>query len=302
MLPSDHPLRSSSFRRLSMAVLISSAGDWASVVAVAFGVLGFAGVVSLGLVLLAKEVAASLAVLVGGVIADRGERRVVLAWAWSIAGAAQMLTGADLLFIHSIPLAVVCQAMLGAGVAVGRPTSVALTPELVEKSQLAAANGVLGLTRNAVSLIGASVGAALVVGAGAGLAVILDGFSFVAACLLIRSIRASTGRNTMGESNGFLDDLREGETSRAEGGCGGRWPPSLSFNCRSSLRSTYLARRSSELALAVPGPGLRSLQQERLVPFSAERPLRRARGRLAGLLSVLSARFCHPASSWLFSG
>lgn len=210
MLPSDHPLRSSSFRRLSMAVLISSAGDWASVVAVAFGVLGFAGVVSFGLVLLAKEVAASLAVLVGGVIADRGERRVVLAWAWSIAGAAQMLTGADLLFIHSIPLAVGCQAMLGAGVAVGRPTSVALTPELVEKSQLAAANGVLGLTRNAVSLIGASVGAALVVGAGAGLAVILDGFSFVAACLLIRSIRASTGRNTMGESNGFLDDLRDG--------------------------------------------------------------------------------------------
>ncbi len=70
--PTLGPLREGSYLRYFIAVTVSSAGSYASSIALAFGVLDVAGPAQLALIFLAREIPIVALVLAGGVFRGRG--------------------------------------------------------------------------------------------------------------------------------------------------------------------------------------------------------------------------------------
>jgi len=65
------PLTEPSFARYFAATVISTAGSYASVIALTFAVLSVSGPTALGYIFLSREIPMVVFVLVGGVFADR---------------------------------------------------------------------------------------------------------------------------------------------------------------------------------------------------------------------------------------
>jgi MFS family permease len=203
------PLRDRPFALLFAASGISAIGDWASAVALSFGVLAVGSATDLGLVFLAREIPIVVLVLAGGVYADRLPRRLVLTTANLTRGGTQLGTGLVLLGGHHGTLVVAAlQAVNGGATAFARPASAGFVPEVTTPRHLQSANALMGLSRNTVAIVGASLGAALVAGIGAGWALLVDAGSFLIAAALIAAIRVAS--RPPPPSRSPLADLREG--------------------------------------------------------------------------------------------
>src|SRR5438270_5515739 len=119
--------------------------------------------------------------LVGGVVSDRYDRRLVMAWAdglraVAVAGIAALVLAGSLRFWELVALV----AVYGIGTAFFTPAFDASLPDLLPRSELPAANAVDQFVRPIeLRLIGPVMGGALV-GASAGLAFALDAASFAA--------------------------------------------------------------------------------------------------------------------------
>ena len=184
------PLREGPFARLFAASIVSAIGDWASLVALGFGVLAFGSTTDLGLILVAREVPIVLLVLVGGVYADRVSRRKVLVSADLVRAAAQ--AGSALVLVSSHPstlLLAACAVLNGAGSAFARPAHTSFVSDLVSASRLQQANALMGLSRSSVAIVGTTLGAVLVDVVSPAGALAVDAVSFLGAALLVGSIR-----------------------------------------------------------------------------------------------------------------
>jgi MFS family permease len=200
---------------LFSAYSVSMLGSAVAPVALAFGVLGAPGgsATALGLVLFARSAAQVLLLMFGGVLADRLPRNWLMIVSSVVAGGAQ--TGVAVLFLGSrapvIPLMALA-AVNGAAAALFLPAARGILPQVVERSDLQTANGLLRLARNGSTILGASLGGVLVVTAGAGWALAIDAASFfLAAGLLLRVRPGPRGdvRDAVGRA-GLLTELREG--------------------------------------------------------------------------------------------
>ncbi len=122
--------------------------------------------------------------LVGGVVSDRRDRRVVMAWADGLrAVAVAVLAGLVLTGALRFWELVVLVAIYGVGTAFFTPAFDAILPELLPRPDLPAANALDQFVRPiAMRLVGPVVGGALVA-ASAGVAFAIDAASF-AACLV----------------------------------------------------------------------------------------------------------------------
>lgn len=203
------PLRQRGFARLFTATLVSAIGDWASLVALGFGVLAYGTTTDLGLVLVAREIPIVALVLAGGVYADRLSRRKMLLAANLARTAAQ--AGSALILVSSHPsslLLAACAVLNGAGTAFARPAATGFVSELIDAAQLQKANALMSLSRNSVAIVGASLGALLVETVSPAGALALDAATFLAAAVLIRTIPESESRPKSMESP--LADLRAG--------------------------------------------------------------------------------------------
>ena len=122
--------------------------------------------------------------LIGGVVSDRRDRRVVMAWADGLrAVAVAVLAGLVLTGALRFWELVVLVAVYGVGTAFFTPAFDAILPELLPRSDLPAANALDQFVRPiAMRLVGPVVGGALVA-ASAGVAFAIDAASF-AACLV----------------------------------------------------------------------------------------------------------------------
>jgi len=122
--------------------------------------------------------------LVGGVVSDRRDRRVVMAWADGLrAVAVAVLAGLVLTGALRFWELVVLVAVYGVGTAFFTPAFDAVLPELLPRSDLPAANALDQFVRPiAMRLVGPVAGGALVA-ASAGVAFAIDAASF-AACLV----------------------------------------------------------------------------------------------------------------------
>jgi Na+/melibiose symporter-like transporter len=179
------PLANPGFRRLWIAGFVSEIGDWVLQVAMPVYVYQLTGSVSATATTFVVALLPSLALSpVAGVLADRWDRRRLMLLVSLLQAAALLPLLAvrgvgDLVLVNVV---VACQAGLAA---VFEPARSALLPSLLDRDELPAANGLIGLNANLARLLGASLGGVLLGYGGLPAVLFADFASFLLAALLL---------------------------------------------------------------------------------------------------------------------
>jgi MFS family permease len=177
------------FRLLFAGQVLSLVGDRVMLVALPFAVLeAGGGIGAVGLVVGAQLVPFLIFAVVGGVVSDRVDRRLVLVTSDVARLVVQAIGGALLVADAADPLALgVLAALYGAADAFFQPAFTGLLPQTVSHpGQLQPANALRGLSFSVSSIAGPVVAGVLVGAIGAGAAMLFDAGSFAVsvACLL----------------------------------------------------------------------------------------------------------------------
>jgi MFS family permease len=205
------PLRDATFRLFYSARAFSMLGTAMSAVALAFAVLDLTGSTSdLGLVLAARSVPMVLLMLVGGVVADRLSRSLILQVSNLGAAVTQGIVAALLLSGHP-PLwsIIVLEFANGAIVAFTFPALQGIVPQVTSREHLQQANALMALARNATSIIGPSVAGLVVVTVGSGWAIAFDAFTYLVAAVCMARLRIPAVERTA-DGGSMVADLRMG--------------------------------------------------------------------------------------------
>ncbi|MEU9106084.1 MFS transporter [Streptomyces xanthophaeus] len=158
--PTRSVLRDPGFLRLWSGTTASGLATWALPFVLGLAVLHRElSPVGLGLVLAARTAGFLAAVAVGGVLADRHSRRVVVLWSALVAAAAAPLLAAGL--GRSVLLMTCAAALAGAGQGACRPGFQALTAETVAPGQRQQANAAMTLAVRSSTLAGPALTALL---------------------------------------------------------------------------------------------------------------------------------------------
>lgn len=204
------PFRERDFRLLFLGRITSLFGSAIAPVALAFAVLDLTGSpTSLGVVLAARMIPQVIFLLVGGIVADRLPRQLVMVTANVVSGLAQLavaallLTGAAELW-HLIVL----QLVAGASSAFFFPASAGIVPQTVPAPVLQEANALLRLSMSSTQIVGAAAGGLLVAAIGSGWALAFDGATYLAAALFLGAIRLRAAMRI--EGSNMLAELRDG--------------------------------------------------------------------------------------------
>ncbi|MEU5692217.1 MFS transporter [Actinosynnema sp. NPDC020468] len=175
------PLRHAPFRRLWLAGFVSELGDWALLVALPVYVYQRTGSPAATATTFVVALLPGLALSpLAGVLADRYDRRALMIVV-SLAQAATLLpllTG-DLVVLN------VVTAVHAALAALFEPAENALLPTLVPRSEITAANGLVGVGGTLARLVGASLGGLVPGWTGLTGVVVADVASFLVAALLL---------------------------------------------------------------------------------------------------------------------
>ena len=209
-LPSDlEVLRQRDFRFVFSAAVVSLLGDGVLPVALAFAVLDLTGsATDLGIVLAARTVALVASLLVGGVVADRIGRRMVMISADLVRLVGQGVIGVMLVSGDATVAEIaVSQLLLGAASGFFNPASSGLIPT-VAGERLQEANALRGMAIAAGNIAGPAIAGVLVVTAGPGWALLIDAVSYGASAVLLARVRRDDARPASTEH--FLADLRDG--------------------------------------------------------------------------------------------
>jgi MFS family permease len=185
------PLRHRDFRVLWLGMAVSLIGDGIFFVAVAWeSYVLWNAPVALSIVGIGMTVPTVAFLLVGGVVSDRYDRRVVMVWAdilraVAVAVLAILVLTDALLFWQLVALV----AFYGIGTAFFIPAFEAIVPELVPSADLPAANSLDQFIRPiALRLVGPVLGGALVA-VDTGIAFAVDATSFAASLVAVLALR-----------------------------------------------------------------------------------------------------------------
>lgn len=158
-------------------------------IALTFAVLEIAdsSPIALGQVLVARSVPLVLFLLIGGVVADRISRSLVLQVSHLLSGLTQGIV-AWLVITGQATLGqlIVLEALNGIVTAFTMPAIQGVVPQVVPRSHLQQANAWLAFSRSGLAVIGPAVAGLIVVTSGAGWALAIDALSWLvaAACML----------------------------------------------------------------------------------------------------------------------
>lgn len=209
--PALAPLRDRRFRWYFLSRAVDLTGDMMGAIALAFAVLEVTDSSgALGAVLAASSIPMVVFLLVGGVLADRFGRTIVIQ-------ASNVIAGASLLTIATLVLSgtaeiwhlVVLGAVNGVAAAANLPALAGLLPELAPAGSLQQANALHGLLRNLAAVIAPAMGGALVAGVGPGWALGINGLTYLAAAALLLPIRLPP-TSPRDDAAGVLGELRIG--------------------------------------------------------------------------------------------
>jgi MFS family permease len=205
-------LRQPRFRLLLTARAISFFGDSLAPIALPFAVLGIGGDVGdVGLVLGAGAITNLVLLLVGGVVADRFPRRLLLVTSDLVQGTAIAVTALLLLTdAASVWSLALLQVAFGAGMAINLPAFTGIVPQLVARPDIQTANGLLSVTQSTAQIAGPSVAGILVAVASPGLALAVDASTFLVSALLLA--RLSVDKAVAADHPRFFRGLVEGWT------------------------------------------------------------------------------------------
>jgi MFS family permease len=188
------PLRYRDFRVLWAGMTISLLGDGIFLVAIAWESYSLWNTpAALSIVSIGMTVPTIVFLVFGGIVSDRSDRRVVMAWAdgiraVAVAVLAVLVLVGSLQFWHLVALV----AVYGAGTAFFTPAFEAIVPQLLPDVELPAANALDQFVRPiALRLVGPVLGGALVA-LSAGLAFALDAASFAATFVAVLAIGTRT--------------------------------------------------------------------------------------------------------------
>ena len=212
------PLRQRNFAWFFASRVVNLLGITMAGVALAFGVLDLTGsAADLGLVLAAHTVPLIGFLLVGGVVADRLPRTLVIRVAYVGSALGQGVVAA--LFLTdtaTIGWLMALSAVTGTMTAISFPAVAALTPQLVERASLQQANALISLARGALTILGPTVAALLVVTAGPGWALAVDALAWATAAVLLIPVTLPPPPAAPVDAHaglgGHLAELREGWT------------------------------------------------------------------------------------------
>jgi predicted MFS family arabinose efflux permease len=198
------------FRRLFSAQAASVFGDRMVAVALAFAVLETGGSASaVGLVLACASVSMVVCLLVGGVVADRVPRRLVMAGADLVRVASQGAMAAVLIAgVAELWMLALLAGITGAATGFFNPASTALMPAVVPPERLQEANALRATARSAGEILGPVAAGVLVAGGGAGWAIAVDASTFAISAAFLTRLRVP--RSPPRERATFLTDLKGG--------------------------------------------------------------------------------------------
>jgi MFS family permease len=205
------PLAEPQFRLLWLARTASALGTGLVPVALAFAVLqdldGSAS--ELGLVLAAFTASRVVFTLVGGVWADRLDRRRVMLACDLLSAAVEVVIFA-LLVTGRLGIAgfAGAAAMLGATSAFFGPASTGLVAETVSPARLQQANALVGMSISAADIVGPALGGILVAAVGPAWAFGLDAVSFLVSAAFLVVLRVAP--RTVAARQTFFADLAAG--------------------------------------------------------------------------------------------
>jgi MFS family permease len=212
------PLRHRRFRLLWLGACASLLGDGIYLVALAWQAYSLterpAGLALLGVCATVPQL---MALVAGGVISDRFDRRQVLlladvARAVAVGAVAVQVLGGNVQMWHLAVLSIV----YGAGAGFAAPAFDAILPSLVPDRELEQANALEQFLRPAMlRLAGPAVGGVIIAAGGAGLAFLIDAATFVisAVCLLLMGSdvrREGDGAVDADDAGSLLDDAVAG--------------------------------------------------------------------------------------------
>jgi MFS family permease len=201
--------RGREFRLLFAGQSVSAIGDRLVMVAMPFAVLSLphADLTDVGLVLGASALTLALFVLLGGVWGDRLPRQKTMLVSDVVRGLAQATTATLLLTHHAqVWHLVVLQMLYGGAEAFFRPAALGLIPQVVDRTEIQAANALMGLSSNIGMVAGPAAAGVLVAAAGPGVALAVDAGTFVVSAAALALLRPrAVVRNE--ERKSFLAEL-----------------------------------------------------------------------------------------------
>lgn len=203
-------LRSRNFRLLLACDVVSLTGNAVALVALPFAVLAVGGsAADVGYVSTAMLVPVVVFLLLGGVVADRLPRHLVMVAGDLVQAAAEALSAAVVLSGHgTVWQLLVLAAIRGTGFGFYFPAEAGLLPQTVAPDDRAQANAIDRVGRNGVQIAGAALGGVAVATLGPGWGLALDAITFAVAALLRVGMRFSA--LPPAESSGVVRELREG--------------------------------------------------------------------------------------------
>lgn len=208
---SRHLFRYTPFRNLFFARLLTVLGNGIAPIALAFAVLDIGGsATDLGLVVAARSIFNVAFLLIGGVLADRYSRSLVLLSSSTIAALSQAVVAWLVLDGSATVIGLaVLGTINGAAAGIALPASSAMVPQTVPKYHLRTANAFIQVGIYAGTVIGASLGGILTSAIGPGWGLAVDALGFAAAAPLYYFIRVNPTLSQESNTN-ILQDLRDG--------------------------------------------------------------------------------------------
>lgn len=206
------PLRETNFRWYFSARLVSTAGSMMAPIALAFAVLDVSNSASaLGQVLAARSIPLVLFLLIGGVIADRIDRALVMRVSNLLAALTQGIVAWLVISGHAeLWQLIALEAVNGTVSAASFPAMSSVVPQLVPRSQLQPANVLLSMSRGGLAIIGPSVAAILVVTVGSGWALAVDAATWLVAALCLIRVRVPHRDRSGDPAPHMIRELKEG--------------------------------------------------------------------------------------------
>jgi MFS family permease len=207
------PLRDRRFRWYFASRAVDMVGDFMGGIALAFAVLEVSDSPgALGAVLAAHSIPLVVFLLLGGVLADRFGRTLIIQLSNVTAGVTQLAIAALVISGHAeIWQLIILTAINGVAAAANQPALAGLMPQLAPKDSLQQANALNGLLRNISLVFAPALGGALVVTVGAGWAIGINGITYLLAAALLVPIKLPTPVPRSDQA-GIFSDLRTGWT------------------------------------------------------------------------------------------
>lgn len=231
------PLRERNFRLLFIGQTASQVGNGMAPVALVFAVLAHGTSSDVGFVLSAETVPLVVLLLVGGVVADRMSRRVLMLEADALRAMAECTLGLWIL-LGRPPLwgFMVLAALLGVGQAFFNPALTGIFPQMLGDELLQRGNALSGISSSGGFIVGPAIAGVIVAAASPGWAIMIDGLTYLVSVVSLALIRIDW--TAAEDAQSFLARLHEGW--REFWGRTWLWVIVVEFSLVNALYASYL--------------------------------------------------------------